>query len=102
MTTDGKDLPDLAPDAARNRASWDAYSDEYQATHAEALDKAGGLTWGASEVPELDLHVLGDIADKDSSHRPDAGPLRPSGACAAGDHRGVFVSWRRSLTLTSW
>jgi SAM-dependent methyltransferase len=65
MTTDGKDLPDLTPDALRNRASWDAYSDEYQTTHAGALDKAGGLTWGASEVPELDLHVLGDIADKD-------------------------------------
>jgi hypothetical protein len=59
MTTDGKDLPDLAPDALRNRASWDAYSDEYQATHAGALDKAGGLTWGASEVPESALHVLG-------------------------------------------
>lgn len=65
MTSDGKDVPDLTPDAARNRASWDAYSDEYQARHAEALDKAGGLAWGASEVPESSLHVLGDVVGKD-------------------------------------
>ena len=65
MTSADKRIPDLTPDAARNRDSWDAYSDEYQAKHAEALDKADGLTWGACEVPESDLHVLGDIAGKD-------------------------------------
>jgi SAM-dependent methyltransferase len=65
MTTDGKDLPDLTPNALRNRASWDAYSDEYQARHAVELDKAGGLAWGTSEVPESTLHVLGDVVGKD-------------------------------------
>jgi SAM-dependent methyltransferase len=65
MTRDETDLPDLTPDAARNRAMWDAYSDEYQARHAAALDKAGGLTWGAGEIPESDLNVLGDVAGKD-------------------------------------
>jgi SAM-dependent methyltransferase len=65
MTSDGADVPDLTPDAVRNRASWDAFSDEYQARHAEALDKADGLAWGTSEVPESALHVLGDVAGKD-------------------------------------
>jgi hypothetical protein len=65
VTGNGSDLPDLTPDAARNRVAWDAFSDEYQARHAEALDKAGGLAWGSSEVPESVLHVLGDVAGKD-------------------------------------
>jgi SAM-dependent methyltransferase len=65
MTSDGTDVPDLTPDAARNRASWDAFSDEYQARHAEALAEAGGLVWGTSRVPESVLRVLGDVAGKD-------------------------------------
>lgn len=65
MTSDGTEGPGLTPDAVRNRAMWDAYSDEYQAKHAEALDKTGGLTWGSSETPESALQVLGDVAGKD-------------------------------------
>ena len=38
MTGNGTDGPGLTPDAARNSAVWDAFSDEYQAKHAEALD----------------------------------------------------------------
>ena len=65
MTDDTTDLPGLTPDAARNRAMWDAFSDEYQAKHAETLDYDDALAWGASEVPESALHVLGDVAGKD-------------------------------------
>lgn len=65
MTSDGTEGPGLTPDAVRNRAMWDAYSDEYQAKHAEVLDKTGGLTWGSSETPESALQVLGDVAGKD-------------------------------------
>jgi SAM-dependent methyltransferase len=65
MTSDGSKPPDLTPDAARNRAMWDAYSDEYQAKHAEALDWRSALAWGSSEILESDLHVLGDVAGKD-------------------------------------
>ena len=65
MTSDGTDVPGLTPDAARNRAMWDAYSDEYQAKHAEALDYDDAPAWGASEIPESELQVLGEVAGKD-------------------------------------
>jgi SAM-dependent methyltransferase len=62
---DDTDGPQLTPDAARNRAMWDAYSDEYQAKHAEALDYDAALAWGSSETAESELQVLGDVAGKD-------------------------------------
>jgi len=65
MTHDEADLPDLTPDAARNRAMWDAFSDEYQAKHAQSLVEAGGLAWGTSRVAESELQVLGDVTGKD-------------------------------------
>jgi SAM-dependent methyltransferase len=65
MPSHGSDLPDLTPDAARNSRAWDAYSDEYQAKHAEALDWRRALAWGSSELPEATLHVLGDVDGKD-------------------------------------
>jgi SAM-dependent methyltransferase len=65
MTRNGSDLPELTPDAARNRAAWDAFSDEYQAKHAKSLSGARGLSWGTSQVPESELGVLGDIVGKD-------------------------------------
>jgi SAM-dependent methyltransferase len=55
----------LSPDAARNSAAWDAFSDEYQATHASTLDPSRGLRWGATQVPESTLQILGDVAGKD-------------------------------------
>jgi len=65
MASDSPELPDLTPDATRNRAMWDAYSDEYQAKHANALDWRSALAWGSSEVAESTLHVLGDVDGKD-------------------------------------
>lgn len=54
------------PHAARNEASWDAYSDEYQTLHSEALTaESNGLAWGTARVPEAELHVLGDVAGLD-------------------------------------
>lgn len=46
-----------------NRADWDRYADEYQATHGEYLGDAGFL-WGPEGVREDDLHALGDVAGK--------------------------------------
>jgi SAM-dependent methyltransferase len=54
----------LTPHAARNRASWDAFADEYQATHGDIL-MAKGLVWGTAHAPESELQVLGDVAGKD-------------------------------------
>jgi SAM-dependent methyltransferase len=65
MPTDGSDLPELTPDAARNRLAWDAFSDEYQAKHALSLALDGGLGWGTTHTPESELQILGDVADKD-------------------------------------
>ncbi len=56
---------ELTPHAARNQASWDAYSDEYQARHGGQLAESGGLAWGTSQIPESELRVLGEVAGKD-------------------------------------
>jgi SAM-dependent methyltransferase len=65
MTGDPLHAVGLSDDEARNRASWDAYSDEYQAMHAESLRLDGGLNWGTGRVPESELQVLGDVAGLD-------------------------------------
>jgi SAM-dependent methyltransferase len=50
-----------AEHAARNRAMWDDYSDEYQARHGEDLTASGGLAWGTARIPESESGVLGDV-----------------------------------------
>ena len=42
-------------------SDWDAYADEYQATHGAFLGDVGFL-WGPEGVHEADLGVLGDVA----------------------------------------
>ncbi|HET9757072.1 MAG TPA: class I SAM-dependent methyltransferase [Candidatus Limnocylindrales bacterium] len=59
------DLPDLTDHEAQNRASWNADSDDYQARHGEQLAASSGLAWGVMQIPEAELHVLGDVAGKD-------------------------------------
>lgn len=46
-----------------NRADWDRYADEYQATHGEFLGDAGFL-WGPEGVREDDLRALGDVTGR--------------------------------------
>jgi SAM-dependent methyltransferase len=65
MTTDPFDPSSLTDHATRNRESWDAYSDEYQARHGGQLAASGGLAWGTWQIPESELQVLGDVAGKD-------------------------------------
>jgi len=59
------DLPDLTDHARFNRDSWNADSDEYQAHSGPQLAASGGMAWGVWQVPEAELQVLGDIADRD-------------------------------------
>lgn len=47
----------------RNRASWDAMSDEYQAERQANRSRA--LAWGEWQIPESELHLLGDLSGKD-------------------------------------
>jgi len=65
-TDDGEPrLADLSAHEAQNQASWDAYSDEYQRLHGGQLANHDGYAWGMFQVPEEELHILGDVADKD-------------------------------------
>ncbi len=50
---------------AANRASWNAESDDYQARHGSQLAGFGGLAWGVAQIPEAEIHVLGDVAGLD-------------------------------------
>ncbi len=54
----------LSGDAALNRAYWDRDSDEYQTRHAQQLNTRA-CAWGLWAIPEDELRVLGDVADKD-------------------------------------
>ena len=65
MAADAGDIPGLTPHAIRNRADWNASSDEYQERNAVQLALVDGLTWGVWHVPEADLRVLGDVRGKD-------------------------------------
>ena len=47
-----------------NRREWDAYADEYQATHGEFLRDVG-FVWCPEGVDEADAHVLGDVTGRD-------------------------------------
>jgi ubiquinone/menaquinone biosynthesis C-methylase UbiE len=46
-----------------NRADWDAYADEYQATHGTFLRDVG-FVWGPEGMQEADLQVLGKVAGR--------------------------------------
>ncbi|HEX6140810.1 MAG TPA: class I SAM-dependent methyltransferase [Candidatus Limnocylindria bacterium] len=49
---------------SRNREYWNAASAEYQAAHGEQL-AVHGAAWGIWQIPEDELHVLGDVAGRD-------------------------------------
>jgi SAM-dependent methyltransferase len=51
-------------DAARNRAAWDATSDEYQQRHREFIGR-DEPRWGMWQLPESELQILGDVSGKD-------------------------------------
>jgi SAM-dependent methyltransferase len=51
-------------DAQRNRAAWDATSDDYQERHREFIGRAEPR-WGMWQLPESELGILGDVAGKD-------------------------------------
>jgi SAM-dependent methyltransferase len=58
-------MPSDTGPAARNRAMWDDYSDEYQAKHGQDLAASGGYAWGTTQIPESELRVLGDVSGRD-------------------------------------
>jgi SAM-dependent methyltransferase len=54
----------VSDEALRNREFWDRQSDEYQERHREFINRPE-LRWGIWQIPESELNVLGDVADKD-------------------------------------
>lgn len=48
----------------KNRRSWEADSDEYQARHGRTLARAP-LAWGVWRIPESRVRALGDLRGKD-------------------------------------
>ncbi|HTC86447.1 MAG TPA: class I SAM-dependent methyltransferase [Candidatus Acidoferrum sp.] len=59
------EIPGLTEHATRNRASWNDYSDEYQARNGPLLAASGGMAWGVWQIQESELHVLGDVVGRD-------------------------------------
>jgi SAM-dependent methyltransferase len=47
-----------------NRVDWDAYADEYQATHGGFL-RDSGFVWGPEGTDEAEIGVLGDVSGRD-------------------------------------
>ena len=69
MRLDPDKLPDpgkLPDHAVTNRDAWNADSDTYQADHGPQLAASGGLAWGGWQIPEKQLHVLGDVKGRDT------------------------------------
>jgi hypothetical protein len=56
-----------APDAGLSehaRRNWNADADPYQARHGQQL-AGDGKAWGTWDLPESELHVLGEVAGRD-------------------------------------
>ncbi len=45
----------------KNRVAWEADSADYQERNASQLDRWDRLAWGVWDIPEDDLHALGDV-----------------------------------------
>src|SRR5438477_9614086 len=58
-------LPNLSEHVQKNRAMWEASSDEYQQRHDAALSGENAMSWGLWRIPEAELHILGEVAGKD-------------------------------------
>ena len=62
---DPRSIDGLSEHAARNRASWNADADAYQARSGPQLAAGGGMAWGVWQIPEAELGVLGEVAGRD-------------------------------------
>ncbi len=49
----------------KNREMWNASSDEYEQRNASALAGEHAMAWGLWRVPEAELHILGEVVNKD-------------------------------------
>lgn len=54
----------MSDDSLRNRAHWDATSDDYQARHGDFIGRHEPR-WGVWQIEEDELRILGDVEGKD-------------------------------------
>ena len=55
----------LTSHAQKNRAMWEASSDNYDERHVAALSGINAMTWGLLRILETELQILGEVAGKD-------------------------------------
>ena len=54
----------LSAHAQKNRDRWEMTSDSYQQAHAPDLSGERAMAWGTWRIPEAELHILGEVANK--------------------------------------
>ena len=55
----------LSAHSQKNRDRWEMTSDSYQQAHAPDLSGEKAMAWGTWRIPEAELHILGEVANKD-------------------------------------
>ena len=65
MSDNDVNMAQLPHHVSKNRELWNTTSDEYERYHAHVLSGEHAMAWGEWRIPEAELHVLGDVADKD-------------------------------------
>jgi hypothetical protein len=60
----------------KNREHWEGESDAYQERNRSQLNRWDLLAWGVYDVPEDEIHALGDVAAS-GRWSSDAGPVSP-------------------------
>jgi ubiquinone/menaquinone biosynthesis C-methylase UbiE len=61
----GEPLAPLPAYVQKNRALWDAASDDYDRQHGSVLAGNLAMAWGLWRLPEADLRILGEVAGRD-------------------------------------
>lgn len=54
----------LSAHSQKNRDRWEMTSDSYQQAHAPDLSGEKAMAWGTWRIPEAELHILGEVANK--------------------------------------
>ncbi len=65
MSNNNRNDAQLPEHVSKNRAMWNATSDEYDHHNAHVLSGEHAMAWGEWRIPEAELRVLGDVANKD-------------------------------------
>ncbi len=58
-------MSQTTPHVRRNRAHWESHSAAYQSENAAQLNRWDRLGWGVWDIPEDEIHALGDVGGLD-------------------------------------